>query len=85
MNPWRSLLGDELFRSSYGPRAEIVVPGAGNANETLGRRDQAIEPLAERHGNDSVVLTVHHEHRRRDLANAQVNWSFIKVRTGTNQ
>jgi hypothetical protein len=68
MNPGWSLLGDEPFRRRYAPRAEIVVPGTGNANEALGGRDQAIEPLAERHGDDSVVLTVHHEHRRRDLA-----------------
>jgi hypothetical protein len=33
MNPGPSLLGDELFRRCYGPRAEIVVPGAGNAHK----------------------------------------------------
>jgi hypothetical protein len=71
------LLGDELFCRCYGPPAEIVVPGAGNAHKALGRRDQAIEPLAERHGNDSVVLTVYHEDRRRDLANAQVRAKLI--------
>ncbi len=27
-----SLLGDELFRYRYRPRAEIIVPGAGNAH-----------------------------------------------------
>jgi hypothetical protein len=29
---------------------------------------------------------VHHQHRRADLADAQIraNWSFMKSRTGTN-
>ena len=77
MNPEPSLLGDELFRCRYRPRAEIVVPGAGNAHETLGCPDQAIETLAERYGNDSIVFTVHHERWRRDLPNAQVRAELV--------
>ena len=48
-----------------------------------------------RHVNDYKTLNVcmpgvtcrHHKHRRRDLANTQVQaeLSFMKVRTGTNQ
>jgi hypothetical protein len=48
------MLGNELFRRRYRPRAEIVVPAAGNAREMLGRPDQAIKALAERQGNDST-------------------------------
>jgi hypothetical protein len=42
MNPGWSLLGDEPFRRRYGPRAEIVVPGTGNANEALGDRSPSV-------------------------------------------
>ena len=58
------MLGNEPFRRRYRPHAEIVVPGAGNAHEALGCPDQVIETLAERHGSDSIVFTVHHEYRR---------------------
>jgi hypothetical protein len=76
-----SLLGDEPFRRPHRLGAEIVVPGAGYAHEALGR------PLAERHGNDSVVVAVHHQHRRLTLParKSERNWSFMKSRTGTNQ
>ena len=81
------MIGDELFRGRHRVVAEIVMPGAGHAHEALGRPDQAIQPLAERYGNNSVVLAVHHQHWCRDLADAQIRakWSFMKSRTGTNQ
>ena len=47
-----------LFRGGNRVVTEIVMPGAGNAHEALGRPDQAIQPLAERYGNNSVVLAV---------------------------
>ena len=49
-----SLLGDEPFRRPHRLGAEIVVPGAGYAHEALGRPDQAIEPLAERHASGTL-------------------------------
>jgi hypothetical protein len=41
--------------------AEIVMPGASNAHEALGRLDKGIQPLAENNRNDIVVLAVHHQ------------------------
>jgi hypothetical protein len=54
--PHESLLGDEPFRRRHRTSAEIVMPGAGNAHEALGRLDKAVQPFAERHWDDSVVL-----------------------------
>ena len=82
------MIGDELFRGRHRVVAEIVMPGAGNAHEALGRPDQAIQPLAERYGNNSVVLAVPiSTDFARDLA-ASANPTepvLMKSRTGTNQ
>jgi len=63
-----SVHSNELFGRLHRVSAEIIVPGVGNTHEALGRPDQTIEPLAERHGNNGVVLAVYHQHRCRDLA-----------------
>ena len=51
-----SLLADELLCRIDGLRAEIVVPDAGEAHETFGRVDRAVEPLRQRHRHDIVAL-----------------------------
>ena len=53
------------------------MPGAGNAHEALGRLDKAVQPFAERHWDDSVVLAMHHQNRRRDLARAQIRAELV--------
>jgi hypothetical protein len=45
--------GKEPFCGRYRFIAEIIMPGTGNAHEALGRLDQAIKPLTERHGDNS--------------------------------
>src|SRR5258707_4196600 len=67
-----SALAEELLCRLHGLRAEIVVPDAGEAHEAFGRVDQAVEALGQRHRHDSVALALQHQHRRRDLADAQI-------------
>ena len=71
------MLGYEPFCRRDRIGTEIVMPGAGNTHEALGRLDQAKQPLAEDDGNDSVVLAVYHQHGRHDLANAPVRVKLI--------
>jgi len=72
-----SLLNDEPFRRRHRTDAEIVMPGAGNTHKALGRVDKAVQPFAERHGDDCVVLAMHHQNRRRDLARAQIRAELV--------
>src|SRR5262245_16384162 len=70
---WRpSVLPEELLCRLHRLRAEVVVPDAGKSHETLGRVDQAVEPLRQRHRHDIVAVAVQHQHRGRDLADARV-------------
>src|ERR1700745_619939 len=70
-------LAEELLCRLHGLRAEIVVPDAGESHEASGRVDQAIEPLRQRHWHDSVALALQHQHRCRDLADAQIRAELI--------
>ena len=83
-----SRLGDEPFRRADGTGAKIAMPAAGKTHEVLGRLDLGIQPLAGCNRNDSVLVAMHHQHRRRNLVSAsksERNLSFMKSRTGTNQ
>src|SRR6266446_5695440 len=72
-----SVLAEELLCRLHGLRAEIVVPDAGEPHEAFGCVDQAIEPLRQRHRHDIVALAVQHQHRCRDLADAQIRAELI--------
>ena len=59
------------------------MPGAGNAHEALGRLGQAVQPLAERYRNNSVVIAAHHQHWCAVTLltrKSERNWSFMKSR-----
>src|SRR5262245_35489925 len=72
-----SVLADKLLCRLHCWRAEIVVPDAGKPHETFGRVDQAIEPLRQRHRHDIVAVAVQYQHRRRDLADAQIRAELV--------
>src|SRR6516165_6461367 len=72
-----SVLAEKLLCRLHGLRAEIVVPDAGKAHETFGRVDQAVEALGQRHRHDIVAVAVQHQHRCRDLSDAQIRAELI--------
>src|SRR6266481_203037 len=72
INRGSSALAEELLCRLHGLRAEIVVPDAGKAHEAFGGVDQAVEALGQRHRHDIVAVAVQHQHRCRDLADAQI-------------
>ena len=72
-------LGDEPFRRGLGSGAKITMPAAGNTHEVLGRLDHCIKALAERNRNDGILVAVHHQHRRRNLASARIRTELLSL------
>jgi hypothetical protein len=61
----------EMLSQRYGHHHPAHLERAKNAF------GQHRRPLAERHGNNGVVLAVYHQHRCRNLANAQVRAELV--------
>ena len=60
--------------TARGPRS--LCPAPATLTKRLGAR-KIIQTLAELHGDDKVVLAVYYQHRRGDLANAQIRAKLI--------
>ena len=51
--------------------------GRRSTRRRFGRLDKAVQPFCESHWDDSVVLAMHHQNRRRDLARAQIRAELV--------
>ena len=82
------MLGDELFGRLHRLSAEIVVPGAGNTHEALGRPDQthtSRSPSVTGTTASFSTCTTSTGAVTLPTRRSERNWSFMKRRTGTNQ